>query len=188
MTTTSSAKRTTQPITSSPYTSLRNAGRATFVWVVIFIAFHIYWALGGHFGFGDAPTTIPPQRNLAAKIFSLIILGMFIVGTIVPLALYHNWGRRIPAWILSWCCWIGGGLLSLRGLAGVLDSLLRGTGLMHQGLTGLSYEQELGVAHPSAYTLISGSAIDLYFALGGVLFLWAAVAHGRSRRARGTTV
>lgn len=148
---------------------------------MVFIAFHIYWLLGGHFGFGDAQTTVPPQRNIAAKIFSLVILGMFIVGTIVPLALYQNWGRRIPSWILSWCCWIGSGLLIVRGFAGMLDTFLRGTGLAHKGLTGLTYQQELGVAHPSAYTLWSGSAIDLYFAIGGVLFLWAAIAYKRTR-------
>jgi hypothetical protein len=64
----------------------------------------------------------------------------------------------------------------------VLDTTLRGTGLMHNGLTGLTYKQELGVAHPSMYTLCSTSSIDLYFTLGGVLFLLAALAHRRSRR------
>lgn len=52
---------------------------------------------------------------------------------------------------------------------------------MRNGLTGLTYREELGVAHPSAYTLICGTAIDLYFTVGGVLFLAAAIAHRRSR-------
>ncbi|WP_157436708.1 hypothetical protein [Actinospica robiniae] len=66
----------------------------------------------------------------------------------------------------------------------VLDTSLRGTGLMRNGLTGLTYEQELGEANPAAYALWSGTAIDLYFTLGGVLFLAAAIAYRRVRPGR----
>ena len=51
-------------------------------------------------------------------------------------------------------------------------------------LSGLTYQQELGEAHPTAYTLWSGTAIDLYFTLGGVLFLFAAIVYRRVRRRR----
>lgn len=164
--------------------ALRTAGRAAFAWVVVFVGFHVYWAFGGRFGFGDASTTTPPERTLAVRIFSVVVIGMFVVGTLVPLALYQRWGARVPAWVLASCCWFGGVLLSVRGLCGVLDTSLRGTGLMRDGLTGLTYQQELGEAHPTAYTLWSGTAIDLYFTLGGVLFLFAAIAYGRVRRRR----
>ena len=165
-----------------PSDALRKAGRIAFAWVVVFIAFHVYWALGGKFGFGDATKTQPTAHSPAEWIGSIIVDIMFAVGTAVPLALYQRWGRRVPAWMLAWCCWIGASILLLRGFAGVLDTSLRGTGLAHRGLTGLTYQQELGVAHPSAYTLWSGTAIDLYFTLGGILFLVAAIAHHRSRR------
>jgi hypothetical protein len=159
-------------------------GRAAFGWVVVFVGFHVYWAFGGHFGFGDAPTTTPTQHGLAVQVFSVVVDVMFVVGTLVPLALYQRWGAHIPGWILASCCWIGGVLLTLRGLSGLLDTSLRGTGLMRNGLTGLTYEQELGEAHPTAYTLWSGTAIDLYFTLGGVLFLAAAIVCRRVRRGR----
>lgn len=165
-----------------PEPGLRRAGRGAFVWVVVFIGFHVYWALGGHFGFGDAPTTTPTVHNTAGMIFAVAVDIMFVVGAIVPPALYQSWGRRVPAWMLGFCCWFGGVLLTVRGLAGVLDTSLRGTGLMRDGLTGLTYQQELGDPHPSAYTLWSGTGIDLYFTLGGVLFLIAAIAHRRARR------
>jgi Protein of unknown function (DUF3995) len=174
--------RAPEGTTPPPSDGLRKAGRVTFVWVVVFIAFHIYWAFGGKFGFGDATKTQPKPDTLAKVIFSVVVFGMFAIGTVVPLALYQEWGRRVPAWMLACCCWIGAGLLVVRGFSGVLDTSLRGTGLAHRGLTGLTYEQELGVAHPSAYTLWSGTAIDLYFTLGGILFLVAAVHHRRSRR------
>jgi hypothetical protein len=38
------------------------------------------------------------------------------------------------------------------------------------GLSGLTYEQLLGTANPSAYTLWSARAIDVYFLVGGVLY------------------
>lgn len=169
---------------AAPGPGLRRAGRAAFVWVIVFIGFHVYWALGGRFGFGDAPTTTPTVHNTAATIFTIVVDLMFVVGTIVPLAIYQRWGRRVPAWMLGFCCWFGGVLLTVRGLAGVLDTSLRGTGLMRNGITGLTYQQELGDPHPSAYTLWSGTGIDLYFTLGGVLFLIAALAYRRGRRTR----
>jgi hypothetical protein len=162
--------------------SLRKAARAAFVWVVVFIAFHIYWAFGGTFGFGNATDAVPHANTLAKWIFAAVVDIMFFVGTIVPLALYQDWGTRIPTWILAWCSWIGAVILLLRGFSGWVDTFLRGTGLAHNGLTGLTYEQELGIAHPSAYTLWSTSAIDTYFVLGGILFLWAAIAYRRSSR------
>ena len=175
-------KSTPGHIDPPPSDSLRKAGRAAFVWVVVFIAFHVYWAFGGTFGFGDATETQPKVDSLAKWVFSIVVYIMFLVGTIVPLALYQDWGRRVPAWMLSWCSWIGAVILLLRGCSGWIDSSLRGTGLVRNGLTGLTYKQEVGVAHPSAYTLWSGSTIDTYFALGGVIFLVAAIAHRRSRR------
>jgi hypothetical protein len=184
MSTSLKTKRTPERPAPPPTESLRKAGRAAFVWVVVFAAFHVYWAFGGKFGFGDAAATVPKERNAATWIFTIVVVGMFVVGTIIPLALYREFGNRIPVRILAWCCWIGGVLLALRGFSGLIDTSLRGTGLVRNGLTGLTYEQELGVAHPSAYTLWSGSTIDLYFAVGGVLFLMAAVAHRRSRRGR----
>lgn len=150
----------------------------------MFIAFHVYWAFGGQFGFGDATAAemMPKVDNLARLIFVIITGGMWVVGTIVPLALYQEWGRRVLVWMLAWCCWIGAVILLLRGVSGWIDTALRGTGLVRNGLTGLTYKQELGLTHPSAYTLCSASAIDTYFTLGGVLFLIAAIAHRRSTR------
>ncbi|WP_433074333.1 hypothetical protein ACQP1P_27185 [Dactylosporangium sp. CA-052675] len=122
------------------------------------------------------------MRGATMWVFTVVVGAMFVLGAVVPLALHQGWGRRVPAWVLAGCCWIGGVLLVLRGASGLLDTALRTTGLVRNGLTGLTYEQELGVAHPSAYTMWSGSAIDAYFALGGGIFLMAAIAHRRARR------
>lgn len=179
-----STKSSPERTAPSPSESLRKAGIVAFVWVVVFDAFHVYWAFGGKLGFGDEPESSiePPVDSLSSWIFVIITGGMFVVGTIVPLALYQDWGRRVPAWMLSWCCWIAAVILLLRGVSAWIDTALRGTGLVRNGLTGLTYKQETGLAHPSFFTLFSTSTIDTYFALGGAIFLVAAIAHRRSRR------
>jgi hypothetical protein len=162
--------------------SARRLGVATFAWVVLFAAFHVYWEFGGQFGFGDASVTTPKVDSLADWAFTIVIGVMFVVGAVVPLALYLPWGAEVPGWMLVTCSWIGGVLLALRGLSGLLDTLLRGTGLARNGLTGMTYQKTLGDAHPSAYTLWSTSSIDMYFFIGGILFCLVAVAHRRARR------
>lgn len=160
----------------------RRLAGAAFAWVVVFAAFHVYWGFGGQFGFGDASVTTPGATSVAAKTFTVVLGIMFVVGAVVPLAVLMPWGARIPGWMLIACCWIGGVLLTLRGFSGLLDTALRGTGLVTNGLTGPTYEQELGDAHPSAYTLWSTSTIDVYFFVGGLLFCGLAVADRRARR------
>jgi hypothetical protein len=56
----------------------------------------------------------------------------------------------------------------------LIDDAVRALGISSCGITGLSYQDILGTAHPSTYTLISGAAIDAYFLIGGILYGWAA--------------
>lgn len=155
------------------------SGYAAFAWTAVFIAFHVYWFAGGRIGFGDAPDPIPgPPSSVLGWAFNVVVLAMFAAGLVVPLALVRPWGRRAPRWTLLALAWLGCAVLAARGAAGVADSLGRATGVLPRGLTGLSYEQTLGQAHPSAYTLWSGAAIDAYFLIGGFLFGLAGLLHG----------
>jgi hypothetical protein len=151
------------------------SGYAAFVWVTVFILFHIYWAFGGRFGFGDQSNPIPPlPTSLSGWIEFYIIIIMFVAGTIVPLALVQSWGRIIPRRLILIACWIGCVVLILRGGAGFVDDFFRSTGLLPNGLTGLTNEQITGDAYISTYTLWSGRAMDGYFFLGGILYGLAA--------------
>ncbi|HEU5109870.1 MAG TPA: DUF3995 domain-containing protein [Micromonosporaceae bacterium] len=143
---------------------------STFAWMVIFDAFHVYWELGGRFGFGDQSDPLPEGDTAAQRIFGAIILALFVLGTALPLALVQRWGRRIPRWILLTMAWVAAGLLTVRAVAAFVDDAMRTLFGSATGLTGMTYEQLLGTANPSAYTLWSARAIDLYFFLGGVLF------------------
>jgi hypothetical protein len=151
------------------------AGYASFVWVTVFILFHVYWAYGGQFGLGDASDSIPPLPTSSSDwIYFCIIMIMFVAGTIIPLAMVQSWGRFIPRWIILTACWIGCAVLILRGGAGFVDDLFRSTGIMPNGLSGLTYEQMTGDENITAYTLWSSRAMDGYFFLGGILYGLAA--------------
>jgi len=146
-----------------------------FYWTVAFIALHGYWYLGGRVGFGDQADPLPgAPSSLGDWIFSVVVGGMFAAGLAVPSALARPWGRRLPRRLLVWSMWIGCAVLVARGGSGLLDDLLRFSGLADGGLTGLNNEEVLGSAHPSTATIVSTLAIDSIFFAGGLLFGHAA--------------
>jgi hypothetical protein len=149
---------------------LRVAAYSTFVWVVIFDAIHVYWELGGRFGFGDQTDPLPNGDSAVQRIVGWAVLVMFVLGTALPLALVERWGRRIPRWPMLTMAWLAAGLLTARAVAAFIDDAMRTLFGSATGLTGLTYEQVLGTADPSAHTLWSARAIDVYFLVGGVLY------------------
>jgi hypothetical protein len=142
-------------------------------WMVVFAAFHAYWLLGGHFGLAG------PIPEPSLDVFTIAVATMFAAGLVVPLAAARPWGRRLPAWMLVAALWTGSALLTLRGLAGVVDDLVRTTGILPNGLTGLTLEQTLGTASPATSAMWTGRVTDWYFTLGGLLFALAAVEQTR---------
>ena len=77
--------------------------------------------------------------------------------------------------------WTGCALLSARGIAGIGDDLVRVTGVLPGGLTGLSTAEAMGTAHPSTWALVAGGATDALFTAGGLAFGMAAVGYRRAR-------
>jgi hypothetical protein len=134
-----------------------------FAWTALFIVWHGYWALGGDFGFGDRESGFPDTTWA----FSAVVAAMFAAGLAVPLALARGAG---PRRLLVGLMWAGTAVLAARGVSGLVDDGLRFSGLVETGLTGLSDEQVLGTAHPSAYTIWSSIGMDSFFVLGGLLF------------------
>jgi hypothetical protein len=151
-------------------------------WVVLFFAFHVYWYLGGSFG---SPGTLPgAPHSPVAWIFTVLVGAAFPVGALVCLAIARGWARgrlALPALVVVW---LGCVVLLLRGGAGVVDDISRATGLLPNGITGLSDEATTGTAHPSAYLLWSGRTIDAYFLAGGIIFWLLAVGFRAQERAR----
>jgi hypothetical protein len=112
---------------------------------------------------------------VGAWIFTVVTGGMFAAGFAVPSALASQWGRRLPRRLLVRMMWAGAIVLLLRGGSGLVDDVVRFSGLYGGGLTGLSTRDVLNSAHPSTHTKLSTVAIDSIFFVGGVLF-------GRSAR------
>lgn len=161
----------------------RRAALASFAWAIAFIALHGYWALGGRFGIGEQDDPIPlTTDSLVGWVSTVVVALMFLGGLLVPLALVRPWGYHVPRRLLLTFAWIGAAVLAARGVSGLVDDLVRALGV-DGGITGLSYKQTLGTAHPSAYTVWSAAAIDALFLVGGLLFGAAAV-FGRPTRAR----
>jgi Protein of unknown function (DUF3995) len=174
------------PIEDAPEARPPSSQRATkaailaLCWTVAFIACHIYWALGGRFGFGDQANPIPPNEShshlglVGWWIFTVVTSSMFAAGVVVPSALAWSWGRRLPRRLLVGLMWAGAVVLLARGLSGWVDDAVRFSGLYDGGLTGLSTKDVLDSADPTTYTKVSTTSIDSIFVIGGVLFAYAA--------------
>ena len=70
--------------------------------------------------------------------------------------------------------WAGAAVLAARGVVGLVDDGLRFSGVLETGLSGLSDQEVLGTADPSAYTIWSTIGLDAFFVAGGLLFARAA--------------
>jgi hypothetical protein len=162
----------------------RLAAYGAFAWVMLFLGWHVVWSLTGL----QTPSTTDHQ-GAARAVFEVLTIAVFLmvaVGILLPLALAHSWGPRIMRLTAAWT---GCVLLGARGLAGVLDGLVRVTSLLPKGISNLTMEQALGSAHPSFWALFASSATDFLFLTGGLAFGLAALTHQRqSRRPLDVTV
>ncbi|MDN3354094.1 hypothetical protein [Actinomadura sp. DC4] len=155
--------------------SSRTTAYAAFAWVLTFLAWHVVWVATGL----RTPSDVHHSgtARVLADLFTVALFVMTVVGTVLPLALAQEWGRRIPRPLLLFAAWTGCVLLGARGLAGVLDDIVRVTGLLPDGLTGLTTEELVGTAHPSAWAVFASGWTDALFVAGGLAFGLAAVTY-----------
>jgi hypothetical protein len=158
----------------------RRTAYAAFTWVMVFLAWHVVWALTG-LEYPSASDHDAAARVLM-QVFMVVIIVMVVVGTLLPLALAQPWGRRIPRRMLLFAAWTGCVLLSTRGLLGIGDGLVRVTGILPRGFSGLTTAQVIGAEHPSVWALFASGATEVLFALGGLAFGLAAIAYQRVPR------
>ncbi|MFC6707693.1 hypothetical protein [Flexivirga alba] len=165
-----------------PDRGARRAADVALGWVVLFFALHVYWYCGGHFASpGEVPPLSTPNRvEGAAGLHSVVpwVLNAVIelawpVGALVCLTIARGRARGRLASAAQALVWVGCVLLLLRGVAGLLDDVTRATGVLPNGITGLSLQDTTGHAHLQW----SGWAIDGYFLVGGIAFLLLAIRH-----------
>jgi hypothetical protein len=155
----------------------RRAAYAAFGWVLAFLAWHVVWAVTG-LPFPQASH----HHGVGLVLFwagDAITWLMVAVGIVLPLALARPWGRRVPRWMLLWAAWTGCALLGARGIAGVVDDVARAIGFS-RGLTGTTTAQVMDTAHPSAWQWTAGTATDVLFLAGGLVFGLAALTYQRA--------
>jgi hypothetical protein len=173
-------------------TRVTSAGYTALGWVVVFFAFHIYWYCGGSFASpGELPSLSPDPNRLESaagvhRIVAWLINGTveaaWPLGALVCLTIARGWARGRLASVTRTLAWVGCVVLLLRGAAGILDDITRATGLLANGITGLSLQDETGHVH----LRWSDWAIDWYFLAGGIIFSILAVRY-RTQRARSRT-
>jgi hypothetical protein len=171
------AKRARLTTTCAAYTALG--------WVVLFFSFHVYWYLGGSLASpGELPPLMPGTHSAAAGtaharvqlvawIVEVPVDSAWPIGALVCLAIARGWARGRLARATKVLVWVGCVVLLLRGVSGILDDVTRATGLLTNGITGLSLEATTGHAH----LRWADWTIDSYFLAGGIIFLLLATLH-----------
>jgi hypothetical protein len=141
---------------------------AALAWVVVFFAFHVYWYLGGTlaspFESGEQPGLVPD--SVGGWIFAMFETPAWPLGAWVCLAIARGWLRGRMRRAALFVVRLGCAALVLRGAAGLIDDLTRASGLLPNGISGISTESATGSTHVTA----SYWAIETYFLAGGLIF------------------
>jgi hypothetical protein len=101
---------------SSPATAW--AGYAACAWALLFTVPHVYWAAGGTVGLDGRP------MSGALGVINLASIPLSLLAALVALAMIRSWGRAVPRWLLGGAAWGACAVLSLRGGAGLVQSVL----------------------------------------------------------------
>jgi len=98
---------------------------------VVFFAIltlHIYWLLGGRAGLNLA---LPPDREGVVRepttIEYIVVLLMFLIAALLPLVSLQVVETPIPGWLNKAMLAFGLTLLAVRGIGGLIWSLLKPT-------------------------------------------------------------
>jgi hypothetical protein len=154
-------------------------------WVVLFFSFHVYWYLGGSLASpGELPPLTPGTRSaatgsaqarvqLVAMIAEVPVDSAWPIGAWVCLAIARGWARGRLSRVTKALVWVGCVVLLLRGGSGILDDVTRATGLLPNGITGLSIKATTGHDH----LRWADWTIDAYFLTGGIIFGLLATLH-----------
>jgi hypothetical protein len=131
------------------------AGSAACSWALLFTVPHVYWAVGGTAGLGGQP------MSGALRVVNLASIPLSLLAALVALATVRSWGGAVPRWLLGGAAWGTCAVLSARGGAGLVQSLL-------------------GQEEPPLLFRI----FEPGFLVGGILFGAAAWYYGRNPRDR----
>jgi hypothetical protein len=95
-------------------------GYVTVAAMVPYLSIKTAWLLGSDVGVVDRGL----MRTTPFVVGNLITAAMEIAGAALALALVHQWGRRLPAWLVLFPLWVATGLLAPVMLAAPLGFLV----------------------------------------------------------------
>ncbi len=144
------------------------AGYAACVWALLFAALSFYWAAGGRLGEGTIGVAVEDpalarEPWFVALLWATAVLKLVAAGLALALARSIRW---LPRWMLLFAGWGAAALLSLYGLANLVQHLLIATGV-------LAVPSGLGEAALPWHLLLW----DPVWIVGGALFTLAAVSY-----------
>jgi hypothetical protein len=152
------------------------AANIALAWAVTFLAFHIYWYLGGSF---VSPGKLPGwPHTVTGWIFQVLTDGIWALGLLVPLSISRGWAHGRLARPVAILVWLGCTILILRGATGLIDDLTRVTGTLPNGLSGISTQDAAGTTTVTWAMWV----IETYFLIGGLIFGALAITNRQSRR------
>ncbi|MET7383120.1 DUF3995 domain-containing protein [Streptomyces sp. NPDC005526] len=134
-------------------------------WMVVFAAFHTYWALGGTFG-------LPPGESLVDNtplfVIDLIAIPMNLGGAALALALVQMWGLYFPRRLVLSGAWGCALLMVFHAAPAMVDLAVFLAGQRDKPLNG---EDRFSVL-----------VYEPYWMFGGLLFTVLALAFQRRTR------
>lgn len=141
-------------------------GYCAAVWSAVFAALHLIWAAGWYIGLNPESAGKAFQKPWFLA-YDLLVAGLCLVAALLGLAMAQTWGRRFRRVVLT-MGYVAAAILVLRGLAGLSQS---------------SYLVAMGG------NVIRRLAVwDVWFCLGGMLFMLAVARFRRMSETTGGTV
>ncbi|ONI73961.1 hypothetical protein BWI15_11240 [Kribbella sp. ALI-6-A] len=111
----------------------RAAAYLTVAAMVPYLSLKTAWLLGSDLGVVQAGL----MRTTPFVVGNLITAVMEVVGAVVAVALVHQWGRRLPAWLVLFPLWVAGGLLAPVTLAAPVGYLAGTSSVADNPIDGL---------------------------------------------------
>ena len=74
-----------------------------FAFTLLYLALHLYWALGGSWGLPLLAMHDPG----AVQAVNWVVCAVMLIGALFVLALHRPVGRRVPAWMVLLPIWLG---------------------------------------------------------------------------------
>ena len=94
---------------------------AACVWAALFAAPHVWWALGIPFGFpGGEPSHSLMMHSAWRYLFDVIVIILSAMAILISLTLLRPPHLIVRRWVPLAAAWIASGMLTLRGVAGMV--------------------------------------------------------------------